>query len=145
MSYKNWRVNSSIFILASIQLANVTFASNVFSEYVLHLDEAPIKYFYLNMIRDDLITIIVIMFIHFILKVAVQKSTITIMVILLLNTLMYAYMHIDIVILQHKEAPWIWWDYFYTVFINTIEVFVASTIVIYGFVSKKSNNIREVS
>ena len=145
MSYKNWRVNSSIFIFASIQLANITFASNVFNEFVLQIKESAVETFYLDMVRDDLITIIVIIFVHFILKVKINKITTIAISILLLNSLMYSFMHIDIVILQHKAAPFIWWDDFYTVFINTIEILVASIIIAYSYANRKTKTLERCS
>lgn len=144
MSYKNWRSNPSVFILASVFLASFTFGSNVFNEYVLHLDETPIEYYYLDYIRDDLLAIVAVMLAHFALKINVQKVTVITLSILLLNSLMYAFMHIDIVELQNKTAPWTWWDSFYTVFINAIEILVASIIILHSLVNKKSNNTCKV-
>jgi hypothetical protein len=145
MSYKNWRFNSSIFIFSSFQLANITFASNVFNEFVLKIEEISVETFYLDMMRDDLITIIAIIFMHFILKVKINKITTIAISILLLNSFMYSFMHIDIVILQHKTAPFIWWDDFYTIFINTGEVVVASIIIAYSYANRKMKTLERCS
>ncbi len=142
ISYKNRLINPSVFIFSAIQLANVTFASNVFNDFVLHIKESTVETFYLNMVRDDLFTIIAIVFIHFILKVKINQITTIAISILLLNSVMYMFMHVDIVVLQHKIAPWPWWDDFYTAFINFSELLVAGIVIVYGYASTKKTTLK---
>jgi hypothetical protein len=145
MSYKNWRTQSSVFIFAAFQMANITFASNMFNEFVIQPKEIRVEVYYLDMLRDDLLTILAIIVTHFILRVKIHKTVSAAIFLLLLNSVLYLFMHIDIVILEHKSAPWVWWDDFYTYFINSNEVLVAFIIIVFSFSVRKKQSLKRCS
>ena len=145
LSYKNRQVEPSLFIFAALELANITFGSNVFNGFANDLTSASAKTYYLNTIRDDLFTILSIMVLHFWFKVNVSKITMIAISVLLLNSALYAFMHIDIVLLQHKVAPWPWWDSFYTTAINTNEYVVSGIVIIYGYVANRKSTLEGYS
>jgi hypothetical protein len=144
ISYKNWNLQPSVFIFTAFQMANITFASNIFNEFI-QPKEIIVEVFYLDMMRDDLLTMLAIIVTHFILRVKIHKTVSAAIFLLLLNSVLYLFMHIDIVILEHKSAPWVWWDDFYTYFINSNEMLVAFIIIVFSFSVRKKQSLKRCS
>ena len=130
LSAKNWRVSPSVFILSSILFVNFFVANNNLYGLLFEERDIPTEVYYLNWLRDDAISIIITILGHLILRVKVQTIVAVSMWILLINTVLYAAMHIDIVLLDNRTEPWWLWS-IYSLVINTVEFLIATLIIIY--------------
>lgn len=92
--------------------------------------------YYLNWLRDDAIAIIMTIAGHLILRVKVQKITALALWLLVINSTMYAAMHIDIVILNNRTEPWWLWS-IYSVVVNLVEFSITTLIIVYQFYMNK--------
>ncbi|PCH95371.1 MAG: hypothetical protein COB83_09015 [Gammaproteobacteria bacterium] len=130
LSAKNWRGSPSVFILASILFVNFFIANNSLYGLLFEERDIPTEVYYLNWLRDDAISIIITILGHLILRVKIQKITACALWILVINTVLYAAMHIDIVVLNNRTEPWWLWS-IYSVVVNSVEFLIAALIIFY--------------
>ncbi|KGJ87730.1 hypothetical protein [Colwellia psychrerythraea] len=108
LSYKNWRVNPSVFITSIILFGCFVVANNTFEYFWLSDNTQPDYNFYLTWLQFDVLAIIAIISVHLITRVRFHKATSAIMYLLAINTVTYLSMHIDIMVLENREAWWLW-------------------------------------
>ena len=108
MSYKNWRVNPSIFISCIIMFCCFVVANNTFNYFWLSDNTLPDYNFYLRWLQFDVLAIIAIISVHLITRVKFHKATSATMCLLAINTVTYLSMHIDIMVLENRETWWLW-------------------------------------
>ncbi len=130
LSAKNWRCSPSVFILASILFVNFFIANNSLYSLLFEERDIPTEIYYLNWLRDDAISIIITILGHLILRVKIQTITAFALWVLVINTILYAAMHIDIVVLNNRTEPWWLWS-IYSVVVNVVEFLVAALIIAY--------------
>lgn len=108
LSYKNWRINPSVFITSVILFGCFVIANNTF-EYFWLSDNTQSDYsFYLRWLQFDVLAIIAIISIHLITRIRFHKATSATMYLLAINTVTYLSMHIDIMVLENRDAWWLW-------------------------------------
>ena len=108
LSYKNWRVNPSVFICGIILFSCFVVANNTFEYFWLTDNTQPDYNFYLRWLEYDVLAIISIITVHLVTRVKLHKATFAIMYLLAINTITYLAMHIDIMVLENRESWWLW-------------------------------------
>jgi len=136
LSTKNWRGSPSVFILSSVLFVNFFIANNSLYGLLFEERDIPTEVYYLNWLREDAISIIVTILGHLVLRVKIQKITAYALWILLINSILYAAMHIDIVVLNNRTEPWWLWS-IYSVVVNTVEFLIAALIIFYQLCTNK--------
>jgi|GEM_PF-2017275 len=136
LAYKNWRSNSSVFIVSSVLFVNFVIANNALFNLLTN-SSTPDQNFYLRWIQYDAISIVAIIAIHLILRVKNSTTAKAAMWLLLSNSIYYAAMHIDIILLGNRE-PWLLWT-LYTPVVHLVEVAIAATL-IYSTVTNHFHN-----
>ncbi|MDO6426194.1 hypothetical protein Q4489_04180 [Thalassotalea sp. 1_MG-2023] len=139
LSAKNWRSSPSVFLLSCILFVNFFIANNSLYGLLFEERDIPTEVYYLNWLRDDVISIIATILSHLILRVKVQKITVFALWVLVINTVMYATMHIDIVVLNNRTEPWWLWG-IYSVVVNTVEFIVAVLIIAFQLLTNNTKN-----
>lgn len=130
LSAKNWRGSMSVFILSFVLLVNFFISNNSLIAMLIGERDIPTEVYYLNWLRDDAIAIIITIIVHLIVRVKIQKTTAFALQLLLINSAMYAAMHIDIVVLNNRTEPWWLWS-IYSVVVNSVEFLIAALIIFY--------------
>lgn len=139
LSAKNWRVSPSVFLLACILFVNFFIANNSLYGLLFEERDIPTEVYYLNWLRDDVLSIIITIIGHLILRVKIQKITVFALWILFINTVMYAALHIDIVVLNNRTEPWWLWS-IYSVVVNSVEFLVAALIIAFQLFANNMKN-----
>ena len=137
-AYKNCRDNPSVFILASILVANFVIANNALYSMILGPSE-PDGNYYLRWVQYDSLTIIATIVIHLITRIEHHKLTKTAMYLLMVNIAVYMSMHIDIIVNGNRE-PWMLWT-LYTPIVHLIELSISASIIGYFLYSKKEKEL----
>lgn len=130
LSAKNWRGSLSVFILSSILFANFFISNNALAVMLIGEKVIPAEVYYLNWLRDDAFGIIITIIAHLIFRVKIQKITALALWLLVINSSMYAAMHIDIVVLNNRTEPWWLWN-IYSIVVNLVEFSIATLIIVY--------------
>jgi hypothetical protein len=128
-SYKNCRVNPSVFITSAVLFINFVIANNALYAFIEN-PEPNIENYYINWVGYNALSIIAIIVTHLVMRTKHHVVSLVSMYLLLINVIMYLSMHIDIIINGNRE-PWLLWQ-LYTPVVNVSEIGLAAILIIYS-------------